>query len=197
VTRLHMATVALTVRLRLSEEVLANYLPASPQVVGEELAEAVQGLVREQKLGYFPALEYFRAEPGMDEGLLDAVDHIAWLATSLVRDEVRRRLRPVFASVRFSALQALAFTLPPVRPGQPQAFERLARHYTPDTVKADLLLDLVQKGPPPMPSEAGDAAAGGTDGDPGSDLGPLAGQMVRRWLAPCFAELEITAARSV
>jgi len=188
-TRLYMATVALTVRLRLSEEVMASYLPASPQVVGEEVAQAVQAIVRTQKLGYFPALEYFRAEEGIDEGLLDAVDHIAWLATSVVREEVRRRLRPVFASVRFSALQSTAFTLPPVRPGQPRAMELLARHYTPDTVKADLLLDLVQKGAPPA-----------SDGEEASDddaLGRLAGQMVSRWLSPCFAELEITAARTV
>lgn len=188
-TRLHMATVALTVRLRLSEEAMASYLSASPQVVGEELAQAVQAVVRAQKLGYFPALEYFRAEPGIDDALLDAVDHIAWLATTVVRDEVRRRLRPVFASVRFSALQTLAFTLPPVRPGQPRALERLAQHYTPDTVKADLLLDLVQRGAPPA-----EATGEGTGED---GLGHLAAQMVTRWLEPCFAELEITASRTL
>lgn len=176
---MHLATVALSARVRLDPSVFDRYVAASPTLVGEELADAVQAYVREHKLGYYPALEYFRDQGGIDSALLEAADGIAWVASSLVREEVRVRLRPIFASVRFGALQALAFTLPPVRPSSAEPRAALARHYTPDTVKLDLLVTLLQRETPP-------------DG-----LDTLASHMLVRWLKPSFAALEVTAARQV
>ena len=176
---INIGWVALAARMRIPPHVFDRYLPASPVRVGEELAEAVQAWVRENRLGYYPALEYFRDREDFDKDLLDAADHIAWVATSIVREEIQTKLRPVFSSVRFDALQCLAFTLPPVRPGQANAAQRLARHYTPDHVKVDLSLSLLRRE------------------QPREGLERFASHVVCRWLKPAFLSLEVTAARMV
>lgn len=176
---LSLNRVALSARLRIPARVFDKYLPASPVRVGEELAENVHELVQREHLGYYPALEFFRGREGFDENLLDAADHIAWIATSLVRDEVQTKLRPVFSTVRFNGIQCLAFTLPSIRPGQPNALQRLARHYTPDAVKLDLELTLLRK----------DQANEGLD--------RFASHVVCRWLKQSFASLEITSTQLI
>ena len=171
---LHVGKVALSATLRIHPNTFEKFLPASPVRVGEELAEEIHTIVMREKLGYYPALEYFREREDFDKDLLDAADHISWVATSLVREEVQLKLRPVFASVRFEGIQCMAFTMPAVRPGQANAMQRLAQHYTPDAVKVDLQVSLLRK----------DLAQEG--------LAKFAANVASRWLKKSFAVFDIT-----
>lgn len=178
-TPLHFVTVAAHLVVTVSPEVLERHAAATPDLVGAELATAVDAYVRREGLGYYPALGYFREVGGIEEGLLDAAANLAWLAGELARDEVKRRLRQVFSRVEVESVQPVAFTLPSVRPSHPDALAQLARHYTPDTLKVGLLLTSLQKQP----------AASGME------------QFVRRtlwrWLRERFAAMDIASARLV
>jgi hypothetical protein len=176
---IHFVTVAVHLTVTLPADALERRAASAAVVVGAALAEAVDDYVRREGLGYYPALGYFREVGGMDESLLDAAAGLAWLATELAQEELKRRLRQVFSRVEVDAVQPVAFTLPAVRPGQKGALERLARHYTPDTLKVGLLLTSLQK----------HAATLGME------------QSVRRtlwrWLRERFAAMDIASARVV
>jgi len=178
VTKLYLNRVALTLVVRVGEQVFARHLPSSPRVVGEALAEQVRRYVQRQQLGYYPALDFFRDLPeALDPQLLDAAEHIAWFTCNMARDEVRRKLRPVFSSLNFESIQSLAFTLPPVRPNQPNAPADLVRHYTPDTAKMALVASSFQK------TEMPEA------------LSKWASHLAFRWLKESFESVQITSAR--
>ncbi len=174
---LHVARFAIGLTVRVPHEALERHSASSPAAVGEALAEAVHAAVREQGLGYYPALDYFREAGGVDPELIAAADALAWLAATLVRNEVRTKLRPVFSTVNIQGLQAQAFALPPVRPSQPNALARLAAHYTPDTLKLDLRTSLIQRRPPAEGIER------------------LAAHMACKWLKASFESIEVTSAR--
>lgn len=179
-TKLYLNRIALTLVLRLAEPVLARHLPSSPRVVGETLAGQVRCYVQQEGLGYYPALDYFRDLPeAVDPQLLDAAEHIAWFTCNMARDEVRRKLRPVFSNLTFESIQSLAFTLPPVRPSQPNAAADLARHYTPDTAKIVLVASSFQK------TEMPEA------------LSKWASHLAYRWLEESFDHIEVTSAQAL
>ena len=91
--------VALSVKIVLDTEAMNDHAAASADVVGSELALQISEYARNSKLGYYPALDFFTDQPGIiDRDLLDAADNLSWLATRLVREEVRKRLRPLFAA---------------------------------------------------------------------------------------------------
>jgi hypothetical protein len=143
---LHIIKVRVTLEIELSDGVLRSYLPASPQAVGGELAAQVDHYSRAQKLGYYPALDYFQHETGVvGADVLDAAQNIAWFAGNAVREEIQMRLRPVFANVALESTQCLAFTFPPVRLHQDNALAHLAAHYTPNTFRLCLLLSSLSK----------------------------------------------------
>jgi hypothetical protein len=174
---IHFVTTAVHLVVTLHPETFARRAGASPAAVGQALARVVDAAVRREGLGYYPALGYFREVGGVEESLLEAVASLAWLATEMAEDEVRRRLRQVFSRVDVESTQPVAFTLPPVRPSQEEALARLARHYTPDTLKVALRLTSLQKQQAPVGME----------------------QFVRRtlwrWLRERFAALDIASAR--
>jgi hypothetical protein len=172
---LHFNHIHLTLRLTIDDEVLARHSVASPEIVGGELAQQVMDYVREHNLGYYPALDYFRSQGGIDTELLDAAESLGWLACNLAREEVTRKTRPVFSSVSFLSLQSLAYTMPTVRPGQPNTLNRLAEHYTPNGVKMDLDVSLIQK----QPADEG--------------IERFSRQVVSRWLKHSFKTLEVSA----
>jgi len=176
---LHVARVALNLVVRLPEHVFERHLPASPYVVGEALADAVIAHVREQDLGYYPALDYLREQQVLEPDLIEAAENIGWFASNLVREEVRRKLRPVFSNVAFQSQQVLAFTLPGVRPGQPNSRAELIRHYTPDTIKVGLLLSMLRKVDQP---EA---------------MARWASNTTHRWLKNSFEDFAVTSAEPV
>jgi hypothetical protein len=172
---LHFNRVHLTLRVTIDDEVLGQHSVASPEIVGGELASQVMEYSREHDLGYYPALDYFRTQGGIDSELLEAAESIGWLACNLAREEVTRKTRPVFSSVSFLAVQSLAFTMPTVRPGQPNALTLLAEHYSPNGVKLEMEVSLIQK----RPADEG--------------IERFSRQVVSRWLKPSFKTLEVSA----
>jgi hypothetical protein len=177
VPSLHIANIELTVKARLPREALQQHFPEPVETLGEQLAQQAMDYADQHQLGYFPALEYFQENGGIDTYLLDAAGQISLLAVTMTKQEVGRVLQPVFSSVRVGVVQSLAYTLPPIRPSQSQAKKLLAEHYLPDTVKFEVFVSLMQKKPP----QAG--------------IENAARQIALRWLDEIFPEIEVTSAR--
>ncbi len=142
---IHIVRVALTCRIRIALEFLERQLVASPRTVGERLETQVRAYVEANRLGYFPPLDFFRKHGGIDPDLLKAADNIAWLVTTTIRQEIRRRLNHIFSNVRVESVQSLAFTMPAVRPHQANARDALIKHFTPNAAKAVLVLSMISK----------------------------------------------------
>ncbi|MCG6939447.1 MAG: hypothetical protein LJE83_14905 [Gammaproteobacteria bacterium] len=171
--------VLLTVNVQLKDEELQRYLPRSADIIGQTLAQIVDEYVRQNKTGYYPAIEFFKSLEDVDAALIAAAEQVAWLVSKLARQTIQKKLRPIFSSVHFRSIQTLAFSLPRVRPNQPDAIEKLARHYTPDSVKTELIVTLMRRD-----SEAGDNRAE-----------PYARKMIFRWLQAEFASVEVTSSK--
>ena len=176
---LHATRVALTLVVGIPPTVFERHLPSSPQRVGRLLAEGVAQYEQTHGLGYYPALDFFQEQGELDPELLNAVESIAWLGGSLVREEIRVRLRGVFANVKIQSIQGQAFAMPAVRPHTPAALDRLAAHYTPDRIKLELLVTLFRKEESP------------------EGMTRMARNMVHHWLKDTFDFLEITSATLV
>lgn len=172
---LHFINLDLSLRVELADEVLAQHSVASAQIVGTELALVIDNYVREHALGYYPALDYFRSQGGIDTELLDAEEGLAWLACRLVREEIQKKLRAAFSTMRFLELQSTAYSMPTIRPGQSNALNRLGQHYSTNFVKVDMAVSLIQKQP------ADD------------NLLRYARQVTSRWLRHSFKGLEVQA----
>lgn len=172
---LYFIKLDLSLRVEIDDEVLSQHSVAAPQIVAHELALAISDSVREQGLGYYPALDYFRSQGGIDEDLLDAEESLAWLACRLVREEIQKKLRAAFSTMKFLELQAQAYTMPTVRPGQNNALEQLTKHYSTNFIKVDMAVSLIQKKP------ADD------------NLLRYARQMTSRWLIHSFKGLQVQA----
>jgi hypothetical protein len=177
--QIHVVSVAASLILAVPDRVLENHSAASPTVVGEELARATHAWVRENRLGYYPALDFLHDAQALPDELVDAASNIAWLARELVKDEVRRRLRQVFSQVRIDALQSVAFTMPRVRPASPNALQGLAQHFTPDSVRVGLTVSMLRKQP----------VADGME--------EYARRMLWRWLKDRFSAMEVTSSQVV
>ena len=80
--------ISLILRLTVPEEILQGQLSSSPAGVGEELAGAIDQYSREHKLGYYPAIEFFRQVPEIDQGLIEKAEQIAWTVSKVAREEV-------------------------------------------------------------------------------------------------------------
>ena len=144
-TQLHVSKIHITLVVTVPREALERHLPSSAEIVGEQLTEQVLAAVRENNIGYFPALDYFQKQGGIDEDLMDAAETIGWFASKIVREEVQRKMRAFFSTISFQSVQCLAFTMPSVRPNQPNAYQALVEHYTPNTVKLNLLATVLKK----------------------------------------------------
>ena len=175
---MNVTNVAISVLLEVKPEDLDSHSAAASEIVGREMARAVASYARQNKLGYYPPLEYFQQQPGsVDADLLEAVDNLSWLASRLVREEVRRQLRPIFASLRIDALQNQVFTMPKVRPGSPSALEKLAEHFTPNRVRLQLTAKIINR-----------------DG-PEKDFKRYASHLVHRWLKEHFLSVDVLSCR--
>jgi hypothetical protein len=142
---LHAIKALLSATVRLSDEIFERHSPFSPHEIGEHLARQVESRVREDALGYYPALGFFEGGDKLDSQLLEIFDQLAWLGSSLVREELNVRLRPLFASVEMQSMQTVAYNMPKVRPSDPNAHERLRTHYTPNQFKFDVMLTMIRK----------------------------------------------------
>ena len=172
---LHFINLDLSLRVELDDEVLSQHSVASPQIVAHELALSISDYVREHAMGYYPALDYFRSQGGIDADLLDAEESLAWLACRLVREEIQKKLRAAFSTMKFLELKAPAYSMPTVRPGQNNAITQLAQHYSTNVVKVDMAISLIQKQP------ADD------------NLLRYARQVTARWLKHSFKGLQVQA----
>jgi hypothetical protein len=142
---LGLVPVALTVQVVMAPERLEALLSAAERSLGSTLAERVDAIVRAEKLGYYPALDFFADHPGLDPNLIDMVKALAAQIRKRVKREVQTHLWPVFSSVQIERATTLAFTLPRVKPAQPDALAGLALHYFPNAVRLELVLTTFDK----------------------------------------------------
>lgn len=176
---LHHHRIALSLRLRVPLDALTQHSPVEPQQLGAELASEMRRLCTESRMSYYPALDYFRGNERFDQNLISLLDDMSWLAAQIVRTEIATKLRPVFSNVRIEALQCLCFTLPPVRPGQQDAERRLIDHLTPDTLRVELVVNLLKRN------------------DLSEGLDRYAREVTARWLRESFLDVHVTHAAQV
>ena len=144
-SQLHVSKIHVTLVVKVPHELLERHLPSSAEVVGEALTEQVLALVKKDKLGYFPAVDFASKQGAIEEELLEAAETIGWFAAKLVREEVQKKLRPFFSTISFQSVQNLAFSMPAVRPNQINAYQLLVEHYTPNKVKLDVICSVLKK----------------------------------------------------
>jgi len=147
---LHISKIHITLQVKVPHELLERHLPSSAEVVGEALTEQVIAGVKKNKLSYFPALEFLQKQGDIDEELLDAAETIAWFACKLVREEVNKKLRGFFSTLSFQAVKCTSFSMPGVRANQLNAWHELVEHYTPNTVKLDIIASILKKEEHPL-----------------------------------------------
>lgn len=141
-----VVTVAASLTVTVSQEIVEQATGYMPWVLGDNLAGMVDAYVMEQQLGYYPALDYFRDLPQtVDPSLLILIDEIAIFCAEYARRELRHRLARAFSSIGVEQLQCTAYTMPRVRPNHSGAPEALALHYSPDTLKVELLLEMLRE----------------------------------------------------
>lgn len=174
---LHVAKVKLSVKVVVPILLLQKHLPAPIDKLGEQLASEVHKKVTESGLGYYPALDYFRDQASFPVYLLDAVDEVSSLAADIATRIVSDVLVPIFSNVKLANIQCLAYALPGVRPGLPDAKNALALHYTPNQLKFELIVSVLQKNPPQEGFEK------------------YADNTVYRWLSEVFEVVNISWAR--
>jgi hypothetical protein len=142
---LGIVPVALTLQVVMAAERLNALLNEAEKNIGRSLAERVDTIVRNEKYGYYPALDFFEGHAGMGPELLVQVKTLAAQIRKRVKRDVQTHLWPVFSSVHIERATTLAFTLPRMTPAQPDALARLAQHYFPNAVRLELVLTTLDK----------------------------------------------------
>lgn len=143
---IEVVTIASSLTVSVPEEAVEAQVGYLPWVLGENLAGQVDTHVMEERLGYYPALDYFRDQPeAVDQALLQLIDEVATFCASYARRELNRRLSRVFSNVQIEQLQCTAYTMPRMRPNRSNGPMELAEHYAPNTLKVELLLSSIQK----------------------------------------------------
>ena len=141
-----IARIALTLHIVVKPSYLKQHLGAIAANLGTDLAKAVDTVARENRLGYFPALDYFADRSDLDPKLLAMATDLAKTVRDHVRREVQHHLVPFFSQVVVKRITSPAFSLPRVNPQQADALEALARHYFPNSVRFDLVVSSVERG---------------------------------------------------
>jgi hypothetical protein len=173
--------VLIIIDVQLKAETLQQYLPCSANIIGKTLADIADEYQKENKTGYFPAIDFFKTLDTVDPDLIASAEQVSWLVSKLSREIVQSKLRPIFSSVAVQSIQTLAFSLPKVRPNKADAVEQLSKHYTPDTVKMELVLTMMRRD-----SEVDDDRAE-----------PYARKMMFRWLEAEFELVTIASSRAL
>ncbi|VAX06424.1 hypothetical protein MNBD_GAMMA25-1880 [hydrothermal vent metagenome] len=130
--------ISLCIDLKIVHSIIEQHIAASPYVVGIELARQIDRYVREQKLGYYPALEYFQGTSIVDSDLYNTAESIAWLLENLTQQSLHEYLRSVINEITFDSIHVQIFILPHIRPGQNNATHNLSTHLTPDHLRVSL-----------------------------------------------------------
>ncbi|RDH81060.1 MAG: hypothetical protein DIZ80_13140 [endosymbiont of Galathealinum brachiosum] len=142
---LHITKIHITLQIKVPHELLERHLPSSAEVVGEALTEQVITAVKKHKLSYFPALEFLEKQGDLEQDLLDATETISWFACKFAREEVNKKLRAFFSELSFQSVKCTTYAMPGVRANQINAWHELVEHYTPNTVKLDVVASLLKK----------------------------------------------------
>jgi len=130
--------ITLSIDLKIIHSVIEQHIAASPYVVGVELARQVDQYAREQKLGYYPALDYFQGKNIVDADLYNTAESIAWLLDNIVQQSLQKHLRPLFSELQIESTHVQMFILPHIRPSQSNAIHNLTAHLTPDHLRVAL-----------------------------------------------------------
>jgi len=173
--------VLIIIDVQLKAETLQQYLPCSANIIGRTLADIADEYEKKNKTDYYPAIDFFKTLDAVDPDLITSAEQVSWLVSKLAREIVQSKLRPIFSSVTLQSIQTLAFSLPKVRPNKTDAVEQLSKHYTPDTVKMELVLTMMRRD-----SEVDDDRAE-----------PYARKMMFRWLESAFELVTITSSRAL
>lgn len=177
-TPLQLARFSLGVTGRVPLAVLARHFPAPVEDLSRAVAGKIDCFVRQQALGYYPAIEFFRDRTDIIEPyLMDAFDQVAAASQSLAQQGALAMLQPLFSSVTCNSIITLGYALPRVRPNDSDAQQTLILHLTPNRVKLELTLTLFQKQAP-------------TD-----SLAPAVKMMVLHWLTEVLEEMDVIYAR--
>jgi len=174
---LHFPKLSLTVKAKLPEQTLEDYIPGSIVDLGKTIATQIDLHVREQEVGYYPALSYFIGRDVVEVYLLDAIDQVVDIVARISEEQMMAVLTPIFSNVTVNDLRNQVYSLPTIRPHDESALEDLYDHFTPDTISFELILSLIQK-------------TQNTD-----KLESKVRRMVLRWLQEVFAEIEVTSCR--
>ena len=173
--------VLVILNVQLKPESLQQYLPCSANVIGQTLASIADEYEKENKTGYYPAMDFFKTLDNVDPDLIASAEQVSWLVSKLARETIQSKLRPIFSSVQFQSIQTLAFSLPKVRPNNVDAVDQLSKHYTPDSVKIELIVTMMRRD-----SEAEDDRAE-----------PYARKMMFRWLEAEFETIEVASSKAL
>jgi len=177
VSTLQVIRVELGVKLAVPVSTLQKNLPAPIDKLGSQVANEVDKRVARQGLGYYPAIEYFIEQDSFPVYLLDAMQEVAALTIDIVSTTIKDTLVPIFSQVQMNNIQCQAFSLPSVRPGKPNAIRDLAKHFTPNVVKFELVVSVLQK----------EKTVEGFE--------KYADNTVYRWLSEVFEDVQIFSAR--
>lgn len=177
---LQVIKVELGVKLAVPISTLQKNLPAPIDKLGDQVANEVNKRVARQDLGYYPAIEYFIEQDSFPGYLLDAMQEVSTLTIDIVTSTINDLLVPIFSNVQIRNMQCLAYSLPSVRPGKPHAIRDLARHFTPNAVKFELVVSVLQRE---------EKTAEGFE--------KYADNTVYRWLSEVFEDVQIFSARQL
>jgi hypothetical protein len=142
-----VVSMAASLRLVVAQSSLKQNFGPLVLALGHDLAVAVRTHVQQTRLGYFPALDYFADQPGFDRKLLATAVDLAGAVRDYAQREVQKDLIPIFSSATVKRASSPAFTLPRISCNQPDVLEALARHYHPGTVRLDMVVSSVERGP--------------------------------------------------
>ncbi len=170
--------VSLTLTVDITMEQLQQEMGELVTAIGPNLARQVDAYVKKESLGYYPPLDFFSSQAGIDPNLLSASEHVASMVCDLVRYKMKTRLREPFSNTRFEKFQSLAYSMPRVLPSDPDAINKLARHYSPNRVRVILSTSSIEK------------AGGNRQG-----YEKLVVHKAYRWLEDKFDAVEISDAR--
>lgn len=173
-----VAKAAVSVRVRVPLDYIERRLGDLAVAAGPSVATQIHAFVQRERLGYYPALEFFHDRPEIDPGAIGAVEEVGRFVCEYAKTEARNRLWPAFSHVRVTHTQLLALTLPTVRPHQADALAAITEHYTPNVVRLDLMLSSLERGE--------------RDG-----IEKIATQKVLWWLREVFEAVDVTDARAV
>jgi len=93
--------VLVILNVRLKAEALRQYLPCSANIIGQTLASIADEYEKENKTGYYPAIDFFKTRDNVDPDLIASAEQVAWLVSKLARETIQSKLRPIFSSVQF------------------------------------------------------------------------------------------------